>query len=292
MATSDGTMRASDLRWFLKKSARKTVAVASEMRGVLTSRPHEPTIRVLTYHRFGDVEHDPFCVSAAEFDRHVATLARLGIAVSLEDVEGFLAGTRTLADGSILVTIDDGCPSALTHAAPILRRYGVPAVLFVPAGEMLDQPRRISGASERPEDRLSWAELEEIARAGVAIGSHAWTHASLGGMSLQAARDQAARSREAIARRLGRPVTAFAYPFGTRADFNAEIAGVIRDAGYTVAFTSQHGGIRGDSDPFELPRVKIEGGEDLWMFEASIRGGLDAWRWIDRTLWRMQASGG
>jgi peptidoglycan/xylan/chitin deacetylase (PgdA/CDA1 family) len=231
------------------------------------------------------------CVAVADFERHVATLARLGVAVSLAEVERFLAGTGSLADGSVLVTIDDGCPSVRTHAAPILRRYGVPAVLFVPAGEILDE-RRGTSPAETAEDRMSWTELEELVRAGVTIGSHAWTHASLGRMPLDAAGEQALRSREEIARRLGQPVTAFAYPFGTRADFNAAIAGAVRRAGYTCAFTSQHGGIRSDSDPFELPRVKIEGGEALWMFEASIRGGLDAWRWVDRTLWRIQASGG
>jgi peptidoglycan/xylan/chitin deacetylase (PgdA/CDA1 family) len=292
-------MRAPDLRWFLKKSARKTVAVASEVGGVLATRAPGPTVRVLTYHRFGAAEHDPFCVAVADFERHVATLARLGIAVSLTEVERFLAGTGTLADGSVLVTIDDGCPSVRTHAAPILRRYDVPAVLFVPAGEMLDErrgttraPMRGAASTESADDRMSWAELEELARAGVTIGSHAWTHASLGRMPLDAAGEQALRSREEIARRLGQPVTAFAYPFGTRADYSDAIADVVRRAGYTCAFTSQHGGIRSDSDPFALPRVKIEGGEALWMFEASIRGGLDAWRWVDRTLWRMQASGG
>ena len=284
-------MRTSDLRWFLKKSARRTVAVASEVGSALSGRSDAPTIRVLTYHRFGDASHDPFCVSAEDFDRHVATLARLGLAVSLADLEAFLAGTRTLADGSVLVTIDDGCPSVRTHAAPTLRRHGVPAVLFVPAGEMLDEPRPRTGG-EQPDDRLSWHELEALARDGITIGSHAWTHQSLGRMSDAAAQEQAERSREAICRRLGRDVTAFAYPFGTRADFSDVTADLVRRAGYTCAFTSQHGGIRRDTDPFLLPRVKVEGGEGLWMFEAAIRGGLDAWRWVDRTLWKMQASGG
>ncbi len=285
-------MRKSDLRWLLKKSARRTIAAASGMGGALGGRSRGPSIRVLTYHRFGNIPQDPFCVRAEDFDRHMATLARLGLAVSLDDFQEFLAGTRTLADGSILVTIDDGCPSLLTHAAPILRRHGVPAVAFVPAGEVGENIGARTAAAEHPDDRLTWRELEELRHAGITVGSHAWTHQSLGRMSIAAARDQAARSRELIERRLGQRVTAFAYPFGTRADFTTETANVIKETGYTCAFTSQHGAIRGGADRFALPRVKIEGGEDLWMFEASIRGGLDAWRWIDRTLWKMQASGG
>jgi peptidoglycan/xylan/chitin deacetylase (PgdA/CDA1 family) len=285
-------MRTSELRWFLKKSARKTVAMASEVGAVLPLGSDAPTIRVLTYHRFGDTQHDAFCVSVAAFDRQMATLANLGLAVPLARVEAFLDGTDSLANGSVLVTIDDGCPSVLAHAIPILRRHSVPAVVFVPAGEISEQTKRRTSTSEDAEDRMSWAELERVADAGLTVGSHAWTHESLGRMPLAAVREQTARSRETIERRLGRPVTALAYPFGTRADFNAGTGDAVRDAGYRCAFTSQHGGIRSDANRFVLPRIKVEGGEDLWMFEAAIRGGLDAWRWIDRTLWRVQASGG
>jgi hypothetical protein len=89
---------------------------------------------------------------------------------------------------------------------------------------------------------------------------------------------------------LGTPVTSFAYPFGTRADYNEATAALLREAGYTCAFTSQHGAIAPGADPLTLPRVKVEGGEGMWMFQSLTRGGLDGWRWIDRTLWSLQAS--
>ena len=49
-----------------------------------------------------------------------------------------------------------------------------------------------------------------------------------------------------------------------------------------------HGAIAPGADPLTLPRVKIEGGEGLWMFRAIVDGGLDAWRWVDRFMWRLQ----
>ena len=43
-------------------------------------------------------------------------------------------------------------------------------------------------------------------------------------------------------------------------------------------------------DALALPRVKVEGGERMWMFRLLVRGGLDAWSLADRTLWRLQAA--
>jgi hypothetical protein len=108
-------------------------------------------------------------------------------------------------------------------------------------------------------------------------------------MSAEEAREEAGRSRTVLEDHLGAPVTSFAYPFGTRTDFNTTTAAILRRCGYTCAFTSQHGAIRAGSEPFRLPRIKVEGGEPLWMFRRLVRGGLDGWRWIDRALWRLQA---
>jgi hypothetical protein len=60
--------------------------------------------------------------------------------------------------------------------------------------------------------------------------------------------------------------------------------------GFTCGFTSQHGAIVARLDPFELPRIKIEGGDPRYVLQGACSGRLDAWRWIHRTLWRLQAS--
>lgn len=276
------------LRWCLKKGARRGVVALSAPLAAL--RNGSPSIRVFTYHRFGNLPRDPFCVDEDTFERQMAWLARIGGAVSLADVEGFLRGDRELPQNAVLVTIDDACPSVHSHALPILRKYGVPAVLFAPAGEL--RPDDDGGAGdETPESRMTHKQLVELASAGVTIGSHAWTHRSLGHLSSESARSEAVRSRTELEKLVGKPVTAFAYPFGTRADFSDETRTILRAAGYTCAFTSQHGAVVRSTDPLTLPRIKVEGGEGLWMFRRLARGGLDAWGWVDRTFWPLQAAG-
>jgi peptidoglycan/xylan/chitin deacetylase (PgdA/CDA1 family) len=226
-------------------------------------------------------------VTVENFEDQVAYLAKEGLAVSLRQMEEFLAGKISLRDGSVLVTADDGFRSFLTGALPILRHYAVPAAAFVTTSLLRSNADKSNAA---PEDYLSWDDLETVATAGIAIGSHAWTHQSLGRMTATEALEQAERSREILERRLGQPITAFAYPFGTLRDFNAATANALRQSRYTCAFTSQHGAVSRASDPFELPRIKVEGGEGSWMFRHLVRGGLDHWRWVDRALWRLQAT--
>lgn len=235
-----------------------------------------PRVRVLTYHRFGDARRAPFTVSAADFERQMRLLARTGKAVSLDDLRGHLAGRTALPDGSVLVTMDDGDPSVLEIAAPILRRHRIPSVAFVLGGapegfEMMtpDQLRRL------PED-------------GIEVASHSMSHRSMGRIPLEDARREARKSRRRLEDVMGRPVTAFAFPFGTRADYSPEVAEVLREEGYDLAFTSQHGAVCPGLDPMLLPRVKVESGDPAWLFPLLCRGAMDAWRLIDVGLQGLQ----
>ncbi|MGO9951920.1 MAG: polysaccharide deacetylase family protein [Dissulfurispiraceae bacterium] len=281
----------SPLRWQIKKLTRKSMALGSWATGyvAIANARRESVVRVLTYHRFGRVERDPFCIDPGDFEKQMGYLAEHRLAVSLSEFGEFVSGKIQLRSGAVLVTIDDGFRSFYTTALPILRHYAIPAVAFVTAGLVRAGDAQPLVASE-PEDYLTWDELEVLRESGVAIGSHGWTHQSLGCMSTPEIEEQAVLSFKMLEQRLGCPAMAFAYPFGTCADFNSMTAAILRQTGYRCAFTSQHGPIRSGMDPFCLPRVKVEGGEALWLFRLLVRGGMDNWRWIDRALWRWQAS--
>lgn len=272
-------------RWYVKKAARQGVALGSWATGSLKLRrlvSRGPRVRALTYHRVGDAPHDPFCVHRDDFEAQMRLLSEQRRAVSLDHVRAFVAGRGTMPHDACLVTIDDGNVSNLTEILPILRRWGVPAVCYVSS--------TVIGADFSVEEPfLSWDELRELASSGlVTIGSHAATHRSLGLMSSEDAGREARDSREALEEGLGQRVITFAYPFGTRSDFNRETDRILADAGYLIAFNSMHGAVKRGMDPISLPRVKVEGGEPLAMFDLISRGALDPWRAVDANLWRLQ----
>ncbi len=281
--------RISHSRWYLKKAARKGLATTAWASGWLTADRclrTRPRVRVLTYHRFGDAPMDPFCVGRDAFDRQMRWLAEQGSAVSLAELEVFLCGGKFLPDDAVLVTVDDGFRSVLTEMLPVLREYRIPAVAYVSPGLI----RESSASGTESDEYLSWDGLESLASGGMTIGSHGWSHRSLGQMSPAEVRDEAARSRDELQSRLGHPITSLAYPYGTRADFNQTTVDVLAETGYTTAFTSQHGAIAHRADSLQLPRVKVEGGEGTWMFRLLCRGAMDGWRMVDHTLWQLQGA--
>lgn len=271
-ATTDRAIPAA--RWHVKKAARIAVAAASAPFALAPRRARGEGVRVLTYHRFGDDRRDPFTVTAAAFERQMTHLA--GRAVPLEDLHGFLFADAVLPPDAVLVTIDDGDPSVFDVALPVLRRHGVPAVAFV----LADIPNGF-------EVMAAW-QVRALAEAGVTIGSHSLSHRSLARLPRREMLREARDSRRRLEDLTGRAVRAFAYPFGTRADFSAAAGEALREAGYDLAFTSQHGAVRRQSDALELPRVKVEGGDPDWHFPALCRGGMDAWRLVDAGLHRLQ----
>jgi peptidoglycan/xylan/chitin deacetylase (PgdA/CDA1 family) len=279
------------LRWQIKKLTRKSMALGSWATGYIAAANacSEPVVRVLTYHRFGQVDCDPFCVDPSDFEEQMGYLADRRLAVSLAEFEEFVSGKTNLRPGSVMVTIDDGFRSLYTTALPILRHYAIPAVAFITTGLVRTGDVK-SVVTPESEDYLTWDELAVLLKSDVTIGSHGWTHKSFGNMSDPEIEEQAALSLKVLEQRLECPIKTFAYPFGRHVDFNARTAAILRRTGYHCAFTSQHGPIRSGMEPFCLPRIKVEGGEALWLFRLLVRGGMDNWRWIDRALWQWQAS--
>ena len=102
---------------------------------VLPARTGE--FAVLTYHRVADPALSPLCypglfTSPSEFAAQMTFLASRYRPVSLTELLGARRGEHALPLRSVLVTFDDGYRDFSDHAWPILRRQGIPTVLFVP----------------------------------------------------------------------------------------------------------------------------------------------------------------
>jgi peptidoglycan/xylan/chitin deacetylase (PgdA/CDA1 family) len=279
-------MTVSRTRWAAKKAARKAIMLGSWSARMVRPRAEHttPTVRVLTYHGFGESVRDPWCVRSSVFEQQLRWLAERDLAVSLSDVLAFIAGDKQLKDGSVLLTMDDGLGSVATLAAPLMRRHGVPGVAYVTTS-LVGIDNREQGQHDR---YLTWDEIASLPSNGIEVGSHAHTHRSLGQMSLDEALHEGARSKELLEAHLDRPVTSFAYPFGMRPDETPDTARVLRELGYTSIFIAQHGTLQRGADPNRLPRVKVEGGERAWTFPLLCQGAMDAWKHVDDTLWRLQ----
>lgn len=90
--------------------------------------------QVLLYHRVGD-SGDPFlpALPAEVFEGQMRHLARHYRVLDLESAT-VAAQQRSLPPNAVVVTFDDGYRDVFTDAFPILRRHGLPAMVFLTTG--------------------------------------------------------------------------------------------------------------------------------------------------------------
>jgi peptidoglycan/xylan/chitin deacetylase (PgdA/CDA1 family) len=73
-------------------------------------------------------------VSDKAFDSHVRYLHDHFNVISIDDLVNHLENGSPIKDSSCLITFDDGWIDNYTNALPILTRYKVPALIFLPTG--------------------------------------------------------------------------------------------------------------------------------------------------------------
>ncbi len=128
-------------RGFIRRSAlaaartRGFELFVAALERMMPARPG--AFAVLTYHRVADPALSPLCypglfTNPSEFAAQMTFLASRYRPVSLTELLGARRGEHALPLRSVLVTFDDGYRDFADHAWPILRRQGIPAVLFVP----------------------------------------------------------------------------------------------------------------------------------------------------------------
>lgn len=104
-------------------------------------------LRILTYHRVANVQDssllDPRLISATprEFEKQMAYLARDYHVLSITGLLNFVENGLDLPLRAVLITFDDAYKDFKEYAWPILKKYNLPVVLFVPTGYP-DQPDR------------------------------------------------------------------------------------------------------------------------------------------------------
>ena len=130
-------------------------------------------------------------IDPAEFDEQLRHLAQNDYRTL--DAAAFhagLTGEAKVPPRSVLLTIDDGRASVWTFAVPLLRRYGMKAVVFLIPGYIREQAspgptledvwsgRIAPGAlAERDPELMSWCEVEAAADSGaIDFQSHTLHH--------------------------------------------------------------------------------------------------------------------
>jgi len=156
----------------------------------------EQTLTCLYYHRVSP-HKERLSVAPETFESQLKALAGKGYqTISLKELSEFLSGKNLPAKKPLIFSFDDGFLDFYHHAFPLLKKYGMTAVVFlVPnwmdenggrevskplAQEMekssLDQAVKMAMAGDK-KLFLTWEMAKEMAKSGmVEFGSHTMSH--------------------------------------------------------------------------------------------------------------------
>lgn len=249
------------------KRTMKTLLAISPVR----AQRHD--VRILTYHSVGARDHEMNVVPDI-FSEQMHWLRDNVDLISLDEAARGLPG--------VAITFDDGYVDNLTNVAPMLERMNIPATVFVVAGRL---GGNLDHDANRPHARLlDENELRELHGAGLEIGGHSMTHRRLASLDLSSKRDEIERCKSTLESILGEPIRAFAYPYGTARDFDAECVAMVGDTGYAYAVSNQYGPNLAITNRFTLRRINIDRTDTIGTFAAKVDGRLDALSYLESDL--------
>lgn len=210
---------------------------------------------VLVYHRFaGELKpgQERIDIAPSLYYRQLRLLRLLGFKpLPLGDLIAFHHGElNELPRRRFVITVDDAMADAVE---PLRRTAHLSPQLFVPSAEVAGSAHWIDG-----EPVAGWEEIRELARAGVAIGSHTRHHRRLTQLGAAEREVELVGSLAELRKQVPKAVAVLAYPNG---DHDDAVREATEEAGYELAFTTEKGRNDCTSDPFRLRRVSIHGAD-------------------------------
>ena len=173
--------------------------------------------------------------------------------VALADLVDFLKGRRdSLPPRAVVLTVDDGWLCAYSDVFPELLRRKLPWTLFV-------YPKIVG----RGTHAVTWTQIREMAKAGVDVESHTFSHPFL--TQSQSLDGELAGSKTTIEGETCAPVRFLSYPYG---DYDAAVLAEVAADGYAAAVTTRRGPVTRATPPLELPRYLIHNDTTIEEFKT------------------------
>ncbi len=230
-------------------------------------------------------------VLAATLDAQCRMIAETCHPIDLAAFCDARANRRALPDRPVLITFDDGYRSVFELARPILRRYQLPATMFVCSDAVQRQRlfwfdavtralgpdavatlralpdegwRRVAAEHDTPAAAaphlapMTRDQVRQLADEGFTIGVHTVSHAPLAQAPAQVQRDELESCRSALSSWTGQRIESVAYPFGAPgADYTTETAAIASALGFTAGFTTRNDFARPGDPALEEPRFTV-----------------------------------
>lgn len=244
---------------------------------------------VLTYHKI---------LSSSAFERQIQYLIKNYQIVGLD--------SNINSSKNLIISADDGDPSFYEKAFPILKKYNIPAILFVVTDlinskkpfwwdeveyylgkvegnskvwevkdwpniqrvEYLENLRKTSTKPRLNFDQLNIKQLREMQASGITIANHSHTHPMLDKCTLEEVDYEIRCSTEKL-KELNFCPNIFAYPNGNHSIITES---VLSKYGIEKAFLFDHKITKSTNHPFRISRLIVNDYTPMWKFKLILSG--------------------
>lgn len=225
------------------------------------------TVPILMYHYINDGEplRSKLGVSPESFKRQMRFLKEHNYnVVTLDKITDLMKYKKRIPPKTIAITFDDGYLDNYTNAYPVLKKYNIPATIFVVINRI--------GKRLGRDDYMGWPQIEELSNSGlITIGSHSISHPNLSEVvSEDELRNEIFASKRILEETLHKKVDFFSYPFG---GVNSRARSLTIEAGYKACVGTNFPKDYPSDDICALKRLRIsENSKNLFIFWVETSG--------------------
>lgn len=210
-------------------------------------------VPVLYYHSVSEPAVNEVTITPQNLREQLSYIKDQGyVTLTINELTNYLLNNSPIPEKSIVITFDDGYMDNYYNAFPILKEFNMHATIFCITS-------KLDGSYY-----LSPEAIKEMSDYGLDIESHTVNHPHLDKMSYEEQLKQLKESKNTLEKITNKKVTSIAYPFGA---FNNDSIKASKNAGYTLAFTTNRGFADRSDNPLRLDRIYISSKYDMNTFK-------------------------
>lgn len=220
-------------------------------------------IKVLMYHRLlrddevGTNTHWTG-VHYRDFEEHLKILENFNYTpITFKDLKLHLNGDIELPRKPVIITFDDGYRDFYELGYPLLKEYGMRAVIFTLGDRSITENIWDDPAEVTPAPLMSDEEIKELHDFGFEIGAHTFTHPKLTELPKEELYKEIYQSKIVLEHLLGEEVITFCYPYGLQ---NTPVRNMVRNCGFDFACSVYTGPFKFGNSFLNIRRITIKNG--------------------------------
>ena len=212
-------------------------------------------------------------VTATDFSTQLTWMQKQGYrTITMPELFDFFYDGRALPKKPMILSFDDGYADVYTYALPALLAHHYRGVFYIITG-------MIGG------NYMTWKEVRALNQSGMEIESHTIHHINLGEPpAYTSTQIELVKSKARLESILKKVIQFFCYPTGEpfHHDTVAEQKIVLKDLlldgylGATLDPLEYNSALQNSALPYEMPRIRVSGGENLLTFEGILSATLQA----------------